>query len=186
MGGLVRYLLNYKIDSVLLEEGFASEIAVKDGVPVVRTPKIAHYDFISAIEVFEHLLDPVAAIELIAKAIKPGGILLITTGNLSKHKGPIAKWYYAKLNPDVHITFFTPRAMSTMLEEYGFVKLKSKFNYRIILYKVLKNLFMLSIIKNNKSVKQIIWKFRIFIIPLLPLVDKRFGVSEQGLYMKGY
>jgi hypothetical protein len=119
-----------------------------------------------------------------ARALKSNGVLLITTGNLSKHKGSIAEWYYARNNPDVHITFFTPKALSRLLEKFGFVQINSKFDSHIILYKVLKNIFMLPFIKNNNLIKKTIWNFRWVLIPLMPIVDKIYGVSQQGLYVK--
>ncbi|MCX6952054.1 MAG: class I SAM-dependent methyltransferase [Verrucomicrobia bacterium] len=54
---------------------------------VTREPS-ARYDLISLIEVIEHIPDPASAIALVARLLKPGGLLLLTTGNLDS---PIAR-----------------------------------------------------------------------------------------------
>jgi hypothetical protein len=184
LGGLVYYLNERKINSVLFEEGFSSTIAKKIGLPMEEKPTEEFYDCVTAIEVFEHLIDPHVAAAFIAAALKPGGILLITTGNLSKHRGQISKWYYAKKNPDVHITFFTPLALSMLLGEHGFRKLDSKFNNRIILYKVLKNVFMFPVLINSPFLKKFVLNFSWVLFPVLSFIDDHFGFSEQGLYQK--
>ena len=130
------------------------------------------------------MVDPEAAALLIASALKPGGVLLITTGNLSKHKGPIANWYYGKSNPDVHITFFTPIALSVLLARHGLTKIDIKFDNQIILYKVLKNIFALPLISESTFLKESILKYCVVFVPLLLFIDNHFGVSEQGLYKK--
>ena len=83
LGGLVSFLIGKDCESVLFEEGFASEIAIKHGVPCVQNLASISLNCITAIEVFEHLIDPDEAVKSFAGALEIGGILLITTGNLS-------------------------------------------------------------------------------------------------------
>jgi SAM-dependent methyltransferase len=184
LGGLVRYLRAKGFKSILFEEGFSAEVAIDNNIPITLNPDEDFYDCITAIEVLEHLIEPATAVETMARALRSSGVLLITTGNLSKHKGSIAEWYYARTNPDVHITFFTPKALSRLLEKFGFAQINLKFDSHIILYKVLKNIFMLPFIKDKNLIKKTIWIFRVILIPFMPIVDWIFGVSEQGLYVK--
>jgi SAM-dependent methyltransferase len=184
LGGLVRYLRNKGLDSNLFEEGFARETARQLGTPVIEHLLTDSFEIISAIEVFEHLVDPIDSIKLISKALKPGGFLLVTTGNLSKHKGLIADWYYAKNTPDVHVSFFSPNAMSNILSSLGLEKTDTKFHFEVILYKILKNVFMLPFIRNKLVIKKLIWNLRFVFVPFVPIIDRLFGVSELGLYQK--
>jgi len=45
-------------------------------------------------------------LDTMQRILKPGGLLLFTTGNLARHRGEIATWFYAR-HPEVHISFFT-------------------------------------------------------------------------------
>jgi SAM-dependent methyltransferase len=184
LGGLSRSFREMGWESFLFEEGFAFEVANQLGIQTIHQVEENFYDFITAIEVLEHLIEPRDAIETIAKALKPGGILLITTGNLSKHKGPISTWYYARKNPDVHVSFFSPAALSKMLRSEGLSRIEAKLNYKIVYYKILKTVFMLTPIKKYRKLRTIIWKLRFLFIPLVPFADWKFGVSEQSLYQK--
>ena len=184
LGGLVRFLQSKEINSVLFEEGFSAKVAAEINIPIVQNLKDGIYDCVTAIEVLEHLIEPGTAAATMARALRSGGVLLITTGNLSKHKGLISDWYYAKNNPEVHVTFFTPKALSRLLKDFGLVQMDTKFDSNIILYKVLKNIFMQSFIKDRNLVKKVIWNFRWILFPLMPIVDRIYGVSQQGLYVK--
>jgi SAM-dependent methyltransferase len=184
LGGLSRSLKEMGLKSFLFEEGFAFEVANQLGIQTTDQVEKNFYDFITAIEVLEYLINPQDALKTIARALKPGGILLITTGNLSKHKGPISTWYYARKNPDVHVSFYSPDALSEMLRSEGLSRIQSKLNYKIVYFKILKNVFMLTPLKKHMKLRTIIWKLRFLFIPLVPFADWKFGVSEQSLYQK--
>lgn len=54
---------------------------------------VASYDFISAIDVFEHLPDPAAILSALASALRPGGTLFIHLPGAPDASHPMHLWY---------------------------------------------------------------------------------------------
>ena len=79
----------------------------------------ARFDIISMIEVIEHLPHPGLAMALIARLLKPGGLLLLTTGNLDS---PVARRHgihYRYCAPEIHVSLFNPRALASLYRRHG-------------------------------------------------------------------
>jgi hypothetical protein len=76
---------------------------------------------------------------LAARLLKPGGLLLLTTGNVS---GPVPRMKglgYGYILPEVHVGYFTPRALRTVYGRHGLRPVT--FRYRgVVQFKVLKTL----------------------------------------------
>jgi 2-polyprenyl-3-methyl-5-hydroxy-6-metoxy-1,4-benzoquinol methylase len=77
-------------------------------------------------EVIEHMFDPRAVVNAVARALKPGGLIAITTPNfdaLSRHALG-ADW--AVLAPMEHMYYFTERTLGRLLESCGFAVVESR------------------------------------------------------------
>jgi hypothetical protein len=75
------------------------------------------FDLITAIEVLEHLPDPVGALAPLAASTD----LLLTTTELLPDPAPQpADWWYYTLESGQHITFYTPRSLEVLAERLGF------------------------------------------------------------------
>jgi 2-polyprenyl-3-methyl-5-hydroxy-6-metoxy-1,4-benzoquinol methylase len=184
LGGLVRHLNKNGFESTLLEYGWAQSVARELKTPISNGLKENFYDFVTAIEVLEHLINPMEALNDLCSSIKPGGYLIITTGNLGRHHGQIANWSYVKNNPDVHITYFTPLALSIALSKFGFEKTPVKFHSDVVLYKILKNLSFYFLRNKKMYFLKLLYAARWLIYPATPLADRVKGVSEIGVYRK--
>ena len=60
----------------------------------------------TAIEVLEHTLDPLAELRRIRALLRPGGLLLLTTGNAAPFASRLTQWPY--VIPEIHVSFFEP------------------------------------------------------------------------------
>ena len=71
---------------------FAADAPAPDGIPVDRNVNLlkglpypdASFDVVLLIEVIEHLENHRAAIDELARVLKPGGILILTTPNMQQ------------------------------------------------------------------------------------------------------
>jgi SAM-dependent methyltransferase len=52
------------------------------------------YDVVTALDVFEHFLDPNAALANLVALLRPGGRLIVETGDWRHYCGNLDRWYY--------------------------------------------------------------------------------------------
>ncbi len=81
-----------------------------------------HYslDIVTIWHVLEHLPDPVGELTRLFRALPPGGIVAIEVPNyasaVARHQGTA----WMSLEPDVHVSQFTPASMGEALRRAGF------------------------------------------------------------------
>ena len=128
------------------------------------------FDIITAVEVLEHLVDPLESLRLFRRLLRPGGLFLYTTGNAEKHRDRILDWRYFR--PETHISLFEPRTMHRAFQLSGFIPLHIGFApgfEEIILFKILKNL----------RISQAHWFFKCWPIRAMARwVDRKYGVTS--------
>jgi len=122
-GGLVRWARARGLAEVHgFETGWIADRARARGVPLLTEDELAShantFDVITAIEVLEHIVEPVDALKQIARLLKPGGLLFVTTGNARPFRGRLAGWRY--VNPEVHVSFFEPETLARAMRMAGF------------------------------------------------------------------
>lgn len=83
-----------------------------------------HYDFIVSFQVIEHLYNPSAMLENVYAHLKPGGIFLVTTPNLS---GIGARWMKEKWHGyrDDHVSLKGKDEWDLLIVSHGFTPLYS-------------------------------------------------------------
>jgi len=121
-GGLVHHLRARGIDAVGFEQGWCVDLLRRRGTPLVEEGSFAaqqgRFDVVSAIEVIEHTVDPVAVLRNIRPMLKPGGVLFLTTGNAEPFRNRITSWRYVA--PEVHVSYFEPATLALALRQAGF------------------------------------------------------------------
>ena len=134
-------------------------------------------DIVTAIEVLEHVVDPLAELAKIRSLLRRDGLLFLTTGNAAPHRDKLPAWGY--VIPEIHVSLFEPRTLATALERSGFVPIYPGYAPGwddIIRFKILKTLR----IKSTNAVERMVpW-------PLVSrFVDWRLRPSAQPIGRAG-
>jgi|SRR6267143_3248901 len=135
----------------------------------------ARFDIISCIEVIEHIPYPRAVIELLGRSLKPGGLLILTTGNLDCPLARLQGIRFAYCIPEIHVSLFNPALLSRLYREVGLTPILMK-PVGTIKYRFLKNLAR---IPGGKMLAWLVC-FR----PALHFVDYLFGFSKMPFAIK--
>jgi SAM-dependent methyltransferase len=179
LGGLVTFVGERIGCSIVgFEEGYAAAWMATAGVPHIGREELADlrgtFDVVTAVEVLEHALDPVAVLREIRDSLKPGGILFLTTGNAEPHGPDITHWSYTAV-PDVHVGFFEPASLAFAIERAGLEPVWAGSIdglHDVIRFKVLKSL---RIRRRSMVERSLPWRW------ISPIVDARHRVSAMPL-----
>jgi SAM-dependent methyltransferase len=83
----------------------------------------AQFDAVSMFEVIEHLRAPLVLLRECRRILRPGGVMLLSTGNAASWTARVmkARWDYFQTEKDAgHISFFNPRSIALLAERAGF------------------------------------------------------------------
>jgi SAM-dependent methyltransferase len=145
-GGLVRYLrATAGYDAVGYEQGWGLARLREHGIPFVEEAHLegheGAFDVVTAIEVLEHVTDPLTELRRMRALLRPGGLLFLTTGNAEPYAARLSTWRY--VIPEIHIAFFEPRTLARAMREAGLSPQTPGFGPGwpdIVRFKLLKNL----------------------------------------------
>ena len=176
-GGLVRHLRqSATCDASGFETGWIAERARSHRIPVLSEDEArshrGRYDVVTAIEVIEHVADPLSMLRAVRDLLKPGGLLFLTTGNAAEHES-LDRWSYVV--PDIHVSFFEPRTLERALEKTGFRPQRRGFLpgfEKIIRFKISKEL---GIRRDRRALDMVPWN------AVARLVDARLAVTAHPI-----
>ncbi len=181
-GGLVRHVRQQaRCQAVGCEEGAIAPLAREAGIPVLAEAELAaregSFDVVTAIEVLEHVVDPLSTLTRIRRLLRPGGLFFYTTGNARPHRDRLLRWQY--FVPEIHVGLFEPSSMEEAMRRTGFEPRRTGFVPgwdRIVAFKVLKNLRRRTRSPLDRAIP---WRM------LAPIVNGRYGVYEFPVGLAG-
>ena len=148
----------------------ADGFRILDFDEISREPS-AQFDVISLIEVIEHIPAPAATLALVARLLKPGGLLLLTTGNLDS---PVARRHgihYRYCAPEIHVSLFNPRCLARLYRAHGLTPLPVTYRGAVV-FKVIKSL-------RHRPLLRALANLALKFPPFVRLVDTLYGVSAM-------
>jgi len=89
------------------------------------------FDAATMIEVIEHVRDPRPMLSALSRALRPGGWLLITTGDIGSLGARFLGGSWSYLRPPGHVSYFTQRALVKVLTLCGFVHVRAVPTYNL-------------------------------------------------------
>jgi 2-polyprenyl-3-methyl-5-hydroxy-6-metoxy-1,4-benzoquinol methylase len=120
-----------------------STVAISMAAPRVQ-PLIVHgdvntliaqqqdFDIVSAFDIIEHTQDPRSFVADIARALRPGGLLVISTPDTGHWLRPLMGAAWPMLQPDQHTYLFSRGAMQELLQSEGFETLIVRTAYKVL------------------------------------------------------
>jgi SAM-dependent methyltransferase len=159
---------------------YAEKLKQRDGFRVLDLAELtalpdAQFDLISMIEVIEHIPEPSPTIALAARLLKPGGLLILTTGNMDC---PVARRHglnFGYVLPEIHVSHFTPRCLEKLYVRHGLRPHAVRYA-GVVRFKLIKTI-------RHPALKPI---FRLIArLPgVVPLLDSLYGVSAMPCAVK--
>jgi len=77
------------------------------------------FDLVTALDVIEHVIDPHSFIESLKKYLKPGGAVLLLTGDSNSYSARTARERWSYLRWCGHISIFSEFGLRKLLESHG-------------------------------------------------------------------
>lgn len=81
--------------------------------------QIGAVDVIVMLDVIEHLEDPASVLQLCADYLRPGGVIVVTTGDFGSRFARISGKHWRLMTSPQHLWYFTPLSVIKIAERYG-------------------------------------------------------------------
>jgi SAM-dependent methyltransferase len=106
--------------------GAAAEFCQSNGLAVVNgtadEPTISQFgmmDVIVLLDVIEHLPEPHTTLDQCRRHLRPGGVIVLTTGDFSSLYARLAGPHWRLMTPPQHLWYFTPESMRRLAQSLG-------------------------------------------------------------------
>jgi SAM-dependent methyltransferase len=91
----------------------------------------ASFDAATMIEVIEHLKDPRPTVTTVGRTLRPGGCLLIATGDVGSLRARLQRTHWSYIRPPGHVSYFTSEALRRLLLGSGFRRVTTMPTYNL-------------------------------------------------------
>ena len=132
-------------------------------------------DVVAAIDVLEHLVDPIEMLKKVNSKIKKGGKIFLTYPHSESFKSKILKDRWSMVSPLAHIHYFSKKSTKIMLEKAGYKILVIKDYSFVELRRLIRNIIKLPIfvLKDifKLNFKNIFYRFIELFLNILDLIN---------------
>lgn len=90
------------------------------------------FDAVVMLDVIEHLSRPRETLRLVAEVLRPGGVLLLTTGDAGSFLARAFGRHWRLITPPQHLHFFTGLGLNQLLSEEGFTVLSTRRPWKTV------------------------------------------------------
>lgn len=102
-----------------------ASLARKRNLDVTRgtldsSPRQYEVDLIAALDVIEHVIDPHGFVESFKRHLKPGGVVLLLTGDAESYAARVAGSQWSYLQWCGHISVFSQSGLRKLMQSHGF------------------------------------------------------------------
>jgi SAM-dependent methyltransferase len=88
-------------------------------IDLVNLEELGNFDAVVMLDVIEHLENPRRDLERLAGVLKPGGVVLLSTGDFSSLLARLMRSKWRLMTPPQHLWFFTPKAIEGLALQCG-------------------------------------------------------------------
>jgi SAM-dependent methyltransferase len=134
------------------------------------------YDVITMVEVIEHIPHPDTAMRTIARILKPGGLLVLTTGNLDCRAARRQGIDYRYCVPEIHVNLYNPRCLARLYFRHGLRPYAVQY-HDAIKFKIVKSL-------RHRRALRAMASLAVKFPPVVWYADKLYGVSAMPCAIK--
>lgn len=120
----------WQAEGVEMSEHAATFVREKHGV-LVHTARLEEaplepesFDLVALWDTIEHLPDPRRVLEHCFGLLRPGGFVVLSTGNHSAWRSRAQGQDWALMRPPKHLYYFTPRTLRSLVDQVGFATVK--------------------------------------------------------------
>jgi len=90
------------------------------------------FDAVAMLDCIEHLKAPDETVGLLARGLRPGGHIVITTGDWDSALARITKANWRLMTPPQHLFFFSKKTLAALLERNGFEVLSVSSPWKLV------------------------------------------------------
>ncbi len=116
----------WTVHGLELSDWASNYARAKFGIPVLSKPleegdfKPESFDVVTMWNVIEHLENPTSVVKTIHRILRPGGMMVFTTGNVESLLARIQNARWRMLIPPIHLSHFSPSTIQCLLGSCNF------------------------------------------------------------------
>jgi SAM-dependent methyltransferase len=101
-------------------------------IGAARLDEMGPFDVIVMLDVIEHLPDPKSDLDKLARALKPNGAIVLTTGDFSSLAARMMGRHWRLMTPPQHLWFFTPKSIAGLAKRSRLSVEKVSYPWKVV------------------------------------------------------